>query len=104
MTIQFNTDRNVTGKESHTAPLIAMITEEMDRYSHQITRIEAHLADENGNKQSENDKRCTLEARLEGLKPIAVTNHANTHEQAVEGAIEKLKATLDKTLGKLQSH
>ena len=30
-----------------------------------------------------------IEARLEGMKPIAVTNHANTHEQAVEGAVEK---------------
>lgn len=104
MTIQFNTDNNVSGKDSHTAPLIAMISEEMDRYSHQITRIEAYLADENADKDTDNDKRCTLEARLEGLKPIAVTNHANTHEQAVEGALEKLKSALEKTLGRIQNH
>lgn len=104
MTIQFNTDNNVTGKESHTAPLIAMISEELERYSNRITRIEAHLADENADKDTDNDKRCTLEARLEGLKPVAVTNHANTHELAVEGAIEKLKTVLDKTFAKLQGY
>jgi len=104
MTIQFNTDNNVTGKESHTAPLIAMISEELERYSNRITRIEAHLGDENADKDTDNDKRCMLEARLEGLKPIAVTNHANTHQLAVEGAIEKLKTVLDKTFAKLQGY
>ncbi len=104
MTIQFNTDRNVTGSETVTAPLIALISDELSRFSHQISRVEAHLSDENGDKDSVNDKRCMLEARLEGMKPIAVTNHGNTHEQAVEGAIEKLKSSLESTLGRLSNH
>ncbi len=66
--------------------------------------MEVHLSDENGPKEGKNDKRCMIEARLEGLKPIAVTNNANTHEQAVEGAIEKLKTSLDKILGRLRNH
>ena len=45
-----------------------------------------------------------IEARLEGMKPIAVTNHANTHEQAVEGAVEKLKTSLDTVIGRLRDH
>jgi hypothetical protein len=45
-----------------------------------------------------------IEARLEGMKPIAVTNHANTNEQAVEGAIEKLKTSLVTILGRLRNH
>jgi ribosome-associated translation inhibitor RaiA len=104
MTIQFNTDNNIKGGEKLRAPLIALISEELDRYSHQITRVEVHLSDENGPKEGQNDKRCTIEARLEGLKPIAVTNHANTHEQAVEGAVEKLKASLETVLGRLRNH
>ena len=104
MTIQFNTDHNIDGKEEMTAPLIALIKAELERFSHQITRVEVHLTDENGNKEGQNDKRCVLEARLEGMKPIAVTNHANTNEQAVEGAIEKLKTSLETILGRLSNH
>ncbi|MCF8245896.1 MAG: hypothetical protein K9J37_01785 [Saprospiraceae bacterium] len=104
MTIQFNTDRNVNGNEAVTAPFIALISEELSRFSHQITRIEVHLSDENGKKEGEKDKRCMLEARLEGLAPIVVTNLANTRDQAVEGAIEKLKSLLDKTLSRLSNY
>jgi ribosome-associated translation inhibitor RaiA len=104
MTIQFNTDSNITLGEKLRVPLIALISEELSRYSHQITRVEVHLSDENGPKEGQNDKRCLIEARLEGLKPIAVTNNANTHEQAVEGAVEKLKAALDTILGRLRNH
>jgi len=104
MTIQFNTDSNITGDEKLRAPLISLISEELSRFSHQITRVEVHLSDENGTKEGLNDKRCTIEARLEGMKPIAVTNHANTHEEAVEGAVNKLKTSLDSVIGRLRNH
>lgn len=104
MTIQFNTDNKVTVSEELRAPLINLISGELSRFSHQITRVEVHLSDENGDKQGLNDKRCMIEARLAGMKPIAVTNHANTHEQAVEGAVDKLKTSLDTTLGRLRNY
>jgi len=104
MTIQFNTDSNVTLSEEHRAPLIGLISEELSRFSNQITRVEVHLSDENGDKEGLNDKRCMIEARLAGMKPIAVTNHANTHEQAVGGAVDKLKTSLDTILGRLRHH
>jgi ribosome-associated translation inhibitor RaiA len=104
MTIQFNTDSNIKGGEELRAPLISLISEELSRFSKQITRVEVHLSDENGPKEGLNDKRCMIEARLEGMKPIAVTNHANTHEQAVEGAVNKLKVSLDAILGRLSNH
>ncbi|MCF8243579.1 MAG: HPF/RaiA family ribosome-associated protein [Saprospiraceae bacterium] len=104
MTIQFNTDRNVAGKEVVTAPLTDLIADGLSRFSHQISRVEVHLSDENSHKDGQNDKRCMLEARLEGMGPIAVTNFANTRDQAVEGAIVKLISTLEKTLGRLANH
>ena len=104
MTIQFNTDSNITLGEKLRVPLISLISEELSRFSHQITRVEVHLSDENGPKEGQNDKRCLIEARLEGMKPIAVTNNANTHEQAIEGAVEKLKTTLDTIFGRLRNH
>jgi hypothetical protein len=104
MTIQFNTDNNIPGSEELKAPLISLISEELSRYGNHITRLEVHLSDENGPKEGLNDKRCMIEARLEGMKPIAVTNHSNTHDEAVEGAVEKLKASLDTILGRLRNH
>jgi ribosome-associated translation inhibitor RaiA len=104
MTIQFNTDNNVKVSEKLRAPFISLISEELSRYSHQITRVEVHLSDENGEKEGLNDKRCMIEARLSGMKPIAVINHAKTHEQAVGGAVDKLKTSLNSVLGRLRNH
>jgi ribosomal subunit interface protein len=102
MQIQFNTDRNVTGSEGLVASSTSLISEELRRYNQQITRVEVHFSDEDGNKDGQNDKRCMVEARLAGMQPIAVTNHANTHEQALFGAIDKLKSSLEKITGRLK--
>jgi len=104
MTIQFNTDKNINGNEEFTAPYIAQIEDELSRYSHQITRIEVHLSDEDGNKNGLNAMRCMIEARLEGRQPVAVINQADTHDQAVGGALDKLTTSLDSIIGKLTNH
>lgn len=104
MVIQLNTDKNLAGNEKLNAYLTSLISEELSRFSHQITRVEIHLSDENGAKEGLNDKRCLIEARLEGMKPIAVTNHADTQELAVDGAIEKLKTSLETITGRLKTH
>jgi hypothetical protein len=68
MQIQFNTDKNVTGNEELIASSTSLISEELSRFSRQITRVEVHLSDEDGNKDGFNDKRCMMEARLSGMK------------------------------------
>jgi ribosome-associated translation inhibitor RaiA len=45
-----------------------------------------------------------VEVRLAGMKPIAVTEHANSTEQAVLGAIDKLKTSLEKISGRLKDY
>ena len=47
---------------------------------------------------------CLLEARLEGRQRIAVSAQADNIELAVSGAIQKLKASLETILGRLQNH
>lgn len=99
MKIQFNTDHNIDGTEEFRAPLISMISDGLSRFSSHITRIEVHLTDENSShKEGPNDKRCMLEARLENSQPVAVTNTANTVEQAIEGAIDQLENLLQSKL------
>jgi ribosome-associated translation inhibitor RaiA len=104
MTIQLNSDNNLTIHEAFRSQLINLLSEELSRFSEKITRLEVHFSDENGQKEGQNDKQCKLEARLEGMKPIIVSNQANNHEQAVEGAIKKMKTSLDSVLGRLSNH
>ncbi len=104
MTIQLNTDKNLSVHEAFGTKLDDLLSEELSRFSEHITRLEVHLSDENGNKNGINDKRCLLEARLEGRQPMAVTALANTYELAVNSAIDKLKASLDSKLGRMRNH
>ncbi len=104
MTIQINSDNNITGTEGLSNFVESTISETLKRFDNHITRVEVHLNDENSHKSGINDKRCMLEARLEGMHPVAVTAHGNTIHEAVKGALGKLKSSLDTTLGKLQNH
>lgn len=104
MQIQFNTDKTINGDERHQDFFTSQIAEELKQYQSDITRIEVHISDENGKKEGVNDIRCLLEARLEGRQPIAVSNQADTIEQSVSGAIDKLKASLKTILGRITNH
>lgn len=104
MTIQFNTDHNIEGNERLAAFLEEKTTTALSRFNEQITRVEIHLSDDNAGKNGVKNIKCLLEARLEGLEPIAVTEHETTIEKSVNGAIDKMKAVLDTTLGRLGNH
>ena len=104
MTIQFNTDKNLTLHEEFRDKLSDLIIDELNRFSENITRVEVHLADVNGHKNGQNDKRCLLETRIEGRPPIAVTAEEDTYELAVSAALDKLKSSLDTILGRLKNH
>jgi hypothetical protein len=72
MTIQFNADNNLTIHEEFRDKLKDQLSDELNRFSEHITRLEVHFSDQNGNKEGQNDKRCMLEARVEGRKRIVV--------------------------------
>ena len=102
MKVQINTDSNIEGHDELVQLVEAVVRSALDRFSEQITRVEVHLSDENSDKKfGTDDKRCLLEARLAGLQTIAVSHQAATLEQAVDGTAEKLKRSLDSTLGRL---
>ena len=103
MTIQFNTDKNLTLHEEFRDKLNDLLTDELSRFSENITRVEVHLADVNGHKDGLNDKRCLLEARVEGRPPIAVTAEEDTYELSVSAAVDKLKSSLETILGRLKN-
>jgi len=47
MQIQINTDGNIEGKERLAEQVEAVVRDNLDRFSEQITRVEVHLSDEN---------------------------------------------------------
>lgn len=104
MKIQINTDNQITGREALSEKAEAIITSTLGRFVKQVTRVEVHLSDENGKKTGGRDKRCMMEARLEGLQPIAVTDDSDSLDGAITGAADKLKSSLERTIGRLTDH
>ena len=103
MQIQLNTDRNIEGHEALATRVSEEVESALKRFSDRITRVEVHLSDENSDKKGGNDDiRCVMEARLEGRQPVAVTHHAATLDQAVDGAADKLASLIESTLGRLR--
>ena len=100
MNIQINTDKNIRGNKTLIAKFSRIIKSALSRMSDNITRVEVHLSDENGEKSGKNDKRCMIEARLEGRQPIVVTDNAATLNQALDGAIDKLLNMIETILGR----
>jgi hypothetical protein len=100
MQIQVHTDNHIDGHETLTSWATGEVTSALSRHSGHITRVEVHLSEENGHKGGQSDKRCAMEARVEGRAPLAVTNHADNLHQAVTGAAEKLNRLIDSSLGR----
>ena len=100
MKIQLNTDHNIEGDERVAEFVTSVLEDDLSRYAHEITRVEVHLSDENGDKPGDDDTRCMLEARLKGRKPTAVTHHGGNVQEAVAGAVDKLLSALETQLGR----
>ena len=104
MHVQFNTDNNIEGYQRLQDYFSTTLSESLSRFDDKITGLKFFLADENSEKEGQRDKRCTLEAHVAGLKPIAVTEHADTLELAVSGATDKLKKVLTTTFEKMRPY
>ncbi len=103
MKIQINTDKNIAGTEALATTLETIITHALERFKDRLSRVEAHLSDENSATKTtpEADKRCLLEARIEGQQPTSVTHTASNVEEATKGAAQKMQRALDTHFGKL---
>ena len=104
MNIEIRTDKNIQGSERLISYVRAELTQEFQRYSERITHFSVHISDENGEKTGDHDKRCMIEARPVGLKPVAVTNKAANIDASIHGAIDKLKRSLEHLYEKKEHH
>jgi ribosome-associated translation inhibitor RaiA len=104
MQVQVNTDNHVRGSDDLTKRVTDSVEAALGRFREHLTRVEVHLGDENGRKGGQGDKRCAMEARPSGRQPVAVIHHADTLDEAIDGAAEQLARLLDSTFGRLHDH
>jgi ribosome-associated translation inhibitor RaiA len=104
MQIQVNSDHTVETPKGFSEYVSKTIEEILHNCQSQITRIKVHFSDVNGAKSGTKDKSCTIEARLAGRKPIAVSDRADTFNDVISGAAEKLKHALETILEKEHDH
>lgn len=100
MLIEIKTDANIHSSEQFFENVKAEVHTALDRYGDHIRRIDVHLSDVNGNKASQDDKRCMMEAHRDGHPPIVVTQQESTIGQAIQGAVHNLKKSVHGALGK----
>ena len=101
MQVLVRTDHNLSSGDLQKY-VESAVSAAVGRFAEQVTRVEAHLAANNSrSKSGANDMQCMLEARVSGLKPVAVTHQAESVQLAVDGAADKLLKALESTLGKL---
>ncbi|MFA7282634.1 MAG: HPF/RaiA family ribosome-associated protein [Sterolibacterium sp.] len=102
MQVQINTDHSVELNAALATHVHGVVTKALSRLSDHITRVEVHLNDESSHKITPNDKRCAMEARLEGRQPLTVTQQAATFHEAIDGAASKLSRRIQSKVGRLR--
>lgn len=103
MQVTVETDNHIENRDRLIAHVEGVVRDAVDRHEDRISFVEAHLGDVNGaSRAGAADMRCMLQARIAGLKAVAVEHRAETLHLAIEGAAEKLTKALDTTFGKLE--
>ena len=72
-------------------------------WSERVTRVEAHLHDDNGPKSGK-DKRCVLEIRLAGQTPLAVEGSSLDLYQAITIAAGKAERAVRHKVERHEAH
>ncbi len=102
MQVLVNSDHHIVSGEDLTERVQGVVEGRLDRFAGRITRVEVHLNDLNSHKLGDRDKRCLMEARVGGLKPIAVSHEAPTLTEAIHVAADKLERAIEHALGRLE--
>lgn len=102
MQINVNTDNTIAKHQGLDEHVDSVVRSSIGRFSDQVTRVDVHLSDENKEKKGDGGNSCMLEARLSGIAPIVVHEHAGDLHQAINNAGGKLARALDSAIGRLQ--
>ena len=101
MYIQIRTDNQVDSDGERDTRLEDQIRQRLARFENRITDVEVHVQDGNGARGGASDLKCTLEARLNGIPPVAVAEHGTSVDRCILAAAKKAVRALDHQLGRL---
>jgi len=97
MFIQINTDNQVASDSERDARLEEQVKQRLARFEDRITDVEILVFEQ----KAASDMRCTLEARMAGVPPVAVADNGATVDRAVLNAAKKAARALDHQVGKI---
>lgn len=101
MYVEVNTDNHIEGNDDLSRRVETEVEGALGRFGDQIIRVIVQLNDTNAQKSGDRDKRCLMEARIAGHQPVAVSHEADSLDEAINAAAEKLERSLDHIFGKL---
>ncbi len=100
MQIQVNSDKTVTVDVSLTRFVKSEAERILETVAAKVTRVEVHLSDENGRKSGPADKRCVVEARPAGARPLSTSATAKRLDTAIGQALRKMHRALRSAFGR----
>lgn len=100
MTTQVNSDRTVKVDASLKSFVRGEISRILGRFEERLTRVEVHLSDINSRKSGPPDKRCLVEARPAGARPISTSAVAARLDTAIGQALRKMQRSLTSFYGR----
>ena len=103
MHIEIHTDKSIEGSQELREEVRGLVEPPLRRFATRITRVEVHLSDPSGG-HGQPLVRCTIEARLARLDPIAASDEATRVKQAIAGAVDKMKRMLTEDSDRSHDH
>ncbi len=100
MKILINSDSSIAMDAKLVKLIMREATELLDRFSDHLTRVEIHLTDIDRGKTGRIDKRCLVEVRAAGMKPIVTSAQTREVKTAVNQSLRKTVRALNTSLGK----
>jgi ribosome-associated translation inhibitor RaiA len=100
MKIQVNSDKTIDVDASLTRSIEDEVTRVLGRFGTKLTRVEIHLSDVDNKKMGHADKRCLIEVRPKGARPLTASAKATPMSSAISGALGKMQRSLTTFFGR----
>ena len=100
MRIQVNSDNTIKVDAGLTSLVKGEAKRALDRFAKSLTRAEFHLSDIDNKKTGRPDKRCLIEVRPAGDRPLITSAITTTTESALDEALKRMKRKLTTFFGK----
>src|ERR1700735_806009 len=97
MQIQISSDKNISMHNKLSNLIQSDLNRILNRFKDQLTRVQVHLSDENGDKSGAQANPPRPEVRPKRHQALAVTNDSSDIQTAVTGAAAKMQRLLGNT-------